>query len=126
MEENDTMRRPLLNEEETKEVPHGVEITQKNLHRAFKFNRSFSLFQFCCFLALLYSFWFQGYISYNLYLFELEPEYVCRFGLRDQSEGSQEAPFVPWNADELDKALEWKLDDSRNDLNLDNWYTRLE
>lgn len=28
-------------------------------------------------------------------------------------------------AADLDKALEWKLDESRNDLNLENWFTRL-
>jgi len=50
-------------------------------------------------------------------LFELEPEYLCKF---EKSE-----KFVICNAADLDKAQEWKLDETRNNLNLENWFTRL-
>jgi len=45
--------------------------------------------------------------------------------LKDHSAGQEAPPFVPCSSNELDKALEWKLDFSRDDLNLDNWFTRL-
>ena len=57
------------------------------------------------------------YISYNLYLFELEPEYTCKF--------PESAEWRPCSSRELERAEEWRFDRSRNDLNLDNWFVRL-
>ena len=75
------------------------------------------LFSLALFIALLYSFWFQGLIAYNLYLLEIEPEYLWWY------KGSQEA--VPWKTIDLERAERWIYDSTGNNLNLDNWFTRL-
>ena len=89
----------------------------KNLHRVFYCNKYFSLWQLALFWALLFSFCFQGLIAYNLYLFEIEPEYLCKYT------GSEQ--FVPCQTSDLERAETWKYDTTGNNLNLDNWFTRL-
>ena len=90
------------------------ELTQQ---KAFDLTGGFGMFQVILVISLFISFSFQGFISYNLYLFELEPEYTWQF--------HQNSTFAPCSARDRYDAIEWKLDESRNNLNLDNWYTRL-
>ena len=49
------------------------ELTQQ---KAFDLTGGFGMFQVILVISLFISFSFQGFISYNLYLFELEPEYT--------------------------------------------------
>lgn len=43
---------------------------------AFSLSGGFGKFQFILVISLFISFCYQGCLSYNLYLFELEPEYL--------------------------------------------------